>query len=242
VPVEGRLNRRVLTDTALAVVDDEGLEAVTIRKLAERHAVTPMALYRHFQDKDAILEALAERLLSDVAVPAPDRRAWHAQGEDLLAAFVVALRAHPNAAELVLNRILDSDSGLVVTERMLALLAEAGFGVDAAAETASQALCSVVTLVVGEPGRARVADPEAADDAIRAKKAALMTLSPQRYPRVVASADALAQCASEEEYYARGVRMIVAGIRGIHSALAAGASRHARSAATRRRSPSTPRR
>ncbi|MET7397152.1 TetR/AcrR family transcriptional regulator C-terminal domain-containing protein [Dactylosporangium sp. NPDC005572] len=215
----GRLSQEILAQTALALADDEGVESVTVRRLAQRHSVTPMALYRHFKDKDEIFDSLAERLLASVAIPAPDRRPWHEQTHDLLTAFVAALRPHPNAAGLILGRILDSNPGLVVAERMLVLLTEAGFGVEAAAETASQALCSVVTLVVTEPGRRRGADAEARDDAIRAKKATLTALSPRHYPHVVAAANALASCSSEEQYYARGIRMIVAGIRGIQAAL-----------------------
>lgn len=212
--MQAGLSRNALVQTALALADEAGLEAVTMRQLAEVHDVTPMALYRYFFDKDRILDALAEQLLTNVVIPEPTGRPWHEQVTDLLGAFVVSLRAHPNAAILVLSRVLQSESGLAVTDRMLALLAEGGFAVDVAAETASQALCSLVTLVVTEPGRALGGDVEAQDAEIRVKKATLSSLDPRRYGHVVAAADALARCASEEVYYERGIRMIVAGIRG----------------------------
>jgi AcrR family transcriptional regulator len=163
------LNQAILVSTALALADEEGLESVTIRRLAQHHRVTPMALYRHFRDKDEILDALAERLLADVKLPEPDQRPWHEQLSDLLSAFLAALRPHPNAAGLILTRILASDPGLAVAERALAILASAGLPVEQAAETASQALCSLVTLVITEPGHSHNPDPEARDDAIRAK-------------------------------------------------------------------------
>jgi TetR/AcrR family tetracycline transcriptional repressor len=213
IQLQTRLSRDVFVQTALALVDDEGLESVTTRRLAEFHGVTPMALYRYFNDKDAIFDALAERVLSDVSIPDADERPWHDQANDLLEAFVAALRAHPDAAILVLTRILWSDPGIAVTDRMLSLLIAAGFAVDAAAETASQALCSLVSVVVAEPGRASGNDVDAHDAAIRLQKVTLSALDPRRYPHVVAAADALTRCVDTERYYRRSVSTIVAGLR-----------------------------
>jgi AcrR family transcriptional regulator len=238
--VPTRLSRDLFIDTALTVADDEGLESVTIRRLADIHHVTPMALYRYFVDKDRIFDALAARLLENIVIPEPDKRPWHEQATDLLVAFIAGIREHPSAAILVLSRILASEAGLAVTERMLELLSDAGFEVDAAAETASQALCSIVTLVITEPGRGNGGDVDAQDAAIRLKRATLLSLDPRRYSHVVDAADALAQCASAEVYYQRGVRMIVAGIRGSQTALGKKSRRSSTSksanAATRRKS------
>jgi TetR/AcrR family tetracycline transcriptional repressor len=231
--VQTRLSRDVFVQTALALADDEGLESVTIRRLAEFHGVTPMALYRYFADKDRIFDALAERLLSDVSIPEPDERHWLEQVEALLAAFVVALRAHSNAAILVLSRILHSEAGLAVTDRMLALLIAGGVAVDAAAETASQALCSLVSVVITEPGRAIGGDVDAYDAAIRLQKARLSSLDPRRYPDVIAAADSLTRCTDAERYYQRGICMIVAGIGASPSMLDDTAGRTSKSAGTR---------
>jgi TetR/AcrR family transcriptional regulator, tetracycline repressor protein len=209
-----RLNRAELVATALAVVDAEGLDALTIRRVAQVHDVTPMALYRHFQDKDGLLDAIAERLLSDVRLKEPDDRPWEEQVRDLLSRFLEALRPHPNAAALVFDGVIATEPGLEVTERFLALMAAAGMSVERGADTASQALSSLVALVMTEPGRAYGADPEARDDAVRAKRAALLALSPRRYPHIVAAADALAACADRELYYGRGIDMIVTGMGG----------------------------
>ncbi len=233
------LSRDAFIDTALAVADDEGLDSVTIRRLADIHGVTPMALYRYFADKERIFDALAARLLDDVVIPEPDKRPWHEQVTDLLSAFIAGLREHPNAAILVLHRILESDAGRNVTERMLALLAEAGFAVNAAAETASQALCSLVTLVITEPGRRHGGDVEAQEAAIRGQRAALLSLDPRHYSHIVDAADALARCASEKVYYERGLRMIVAGIRGSHMALTDERSRSPKASGPPRRKSAT---
>lgn len=210
-----RLNRDDLITTALAVSDAEGLDAVTIRRVAQEHGVTPMALYRHFPDKEGLLDAVAERLFTDVRMPEPDDRPWDVQTEEVLRGLLASLRRHPNAVVLLLTRVIGSEPGLALTERVLSLLSDAGMSVEQTAETGFQVLNSLVTLVISEPGRTQGVDPEAREDHARAKRAYLLSLSPRRYPHVVAAADALAQCASEEVYYRRGIELIVTGLRGM---------------------------
>src|SRR5215204_12226 len=65
------LTRERLVQQALAVADAEGIDAVTIRRLATELGVTPMALYWHFKTKDDLLAGAADRVLEDVAVPPP---------------------------------------------------------------------------------------------------------------------------------------------------------------------------
>ena len=218
MPAQKRLNRDELVTTAMSVVDAEGLEAVTVRRVAQRHDVTPMALYRHFDDKDGLLDALAERVLDDVRLPAADDRPWHAQMDDLLTEFLAAMRPHPNAAPLLFDRILACESGLAITERALSLLAEAGMSVDEGAEHACKALNFLVTLVLTEPGRSDDTEPAVRDEMLRAKRARLLTLDPARYPHVVAAAAPLTDCPSADAYYRRGIELIVTGMRGMDTA------------------------
>lgn len=56
--------REEILDTALALADERGLEAVSMRALADRLGVTPMALYRHVDSKAALLDGLVGRLLA----------------------------------------------------------------------------------------------------------------------------------------------------------------------------------
>src|SRR5688500_6402102 len=100
-----------------------------------------MALYWHFKDKDRLLEGIAERLLSQVALP-PSRPGadWPERLSEMRAALLGVLRAHPAVADLVKMRVLLSESGLEIAEHTLGLLREAGFTAEQAAQLASQAL------------------------------------------------------------------------------------------------------
>ncbi|MFI1092995.1 TetR/AcrR family transcriptional regulator [Streptomyces sp. NPDC020917] len=214
MPAQRRLNRDELVATAMSVADAEGLDAVTVRRVAQQHDVTPMALYRHFADKDGLLEALAESVLDDVRPPAADDRAWHEQMHDLLTAFLAAMRPHPSTAPLLFDRMLACEPGLALTERALSLLGDAGMDLEQSAEAACQALNFLVTLVVTEPGRTRHPDPAVQDEQVRVRRARLLSLDPARYPHLVAAAEPLTECPSTDEYYGRGIDLIVTGMRG----------------------------
>src|SRR5215471_6929197 len=61
-----RLSKAAVIDRALAIGDAEGLDAVTIRRVANELGVTPMALYWHFRAKDQLLAGLAERVWGEI--------------------------------------------------------------------------------------------------------------------------------------------------------------------------------
>lgn len=67
----GTLNRDVIVKAAAAVIDAEGLPALTTSRLAGELGVRPMSLYAHFQDKDAILKAVADELFGRFEMPEP---------------------------------------------------------------------------------------------------------------------------------------------------------------------------
>jgi TetR/AcrR family transcriptional regulator, tetracycline repressor protein len=210
-----RLDPEKVVDSALAIADDEGPAAVSFRKLAAQHDVTPMALYRHFKDKDDLLAAIGDRILADVVLPKPNDERWDKQLHTLLTAFVTALRGHPRLADLTLPRILITEPGLALSERALELLVEGGFTVDDAAEVGRQAICSLISLVTTDPVAREVSDPEAREASLRRKRASLGALSPERYPLITSAAGALICPESRDRYYEIGLDLVVAGIRGI---------------------------
>jgi TetR/AcrR family tetracycline transcriptional repressor len=189
---------------------------VTIRRLAQEQGVTPMAMYWHFNDKDSLLDGVAESLVAAVKLPEPSDAPWDEQLYDILVAFLEAIRPHPAVAELALRRILVCEPGLALAEQALGLLRAAGLRADRAAEAGSFVLCAVITLVTSQPGRPwTVQDGEAREQMYRQKKATLESLSPARYPNVVASAPALVGCPDADTYYQLNLKLLVQGIKGI---------------------------
>ncbi|PRY39443.1 TetR/AcrR family transcriptional regulator C-terminal domain-containing protein [Umezawaea tangerina] len=208
-----RLSREAIVGRAVELADAEGLAAVTIRRLAQENAVTPMAMYWHFDDKDSLLDAMAEHLIASVDVPEPTDGPWDGQLRAILAALLAALRPHPAVAGLASARVLATEPGLRLAERVLELLGRAGLDTRRAAEAAMFLVSSVIALVTAAPADRR--GPEDEEDAVRQRKARLQALPPSRYPHVVAAAPELANCFDRDGYFDDNLDLLVRGVHGI---------------------------
>jgi AcrR family transcriptional regulator len=124
--VPHRLNERRIAEAALDLVDAEGVEGLTMRKLAQALGVAPMSLYTYVPDRDAVLEALTQLVLSEVEVPAEDLE-WQEQVRQIMRSIRRAGLRHPHAAPLINRfppRTLDA---LAFVEAGFRALRKAGF-------------------------------------------------------------------------------------------------------------------
>ncbi|HEY7049051.1 MAG TPA: TetR/AcrR family transcriptional regulator C-terminal domain-containing protein [Jatrophihabitantaceae bacterium] len=209
------LNRDAVVDRALAIADVEGLDAVTIRRLATEFGVTPMALYWHVSNKDELLAAMGDRLFADIDVDAlVSTGPWQQQLRRITAALVRALRAHPAAAMLGAQRVLFSETGCELAERVLQLLVKAGFGIGTACDIASYAMQTAVMLVAQRPGEP-TSPADERDAVTTAKREAIAQLPRDRFPLLVESAEALTSTDDEDAYYRFGIDLFIAGVEGI---------------------------
>ena len=216
--VKEPLTRERIVDAAIALADAEGLESVTIRRLAQDQGVTPMALYWHFKDKDRLFDGVVERLSASIDLARAERasdRPWAEHLRVLLGELLVVLRAHPALVGLVPGRIMLSDAGLDVAEQVLAVLKKGGFTAEQGAQISMLALNSMIQLVSNEPGLLVGQAGEDRKQRLRTKKAALQSLSPDRHPLVVEAAHWFVECNSASAYFDLGLELFIAGVRDI---------------------------
>src|SRR5919197_1628401 len=101
-PTRPRLDRRQILSAALALVDREGLDALSLRRLGAELGADPMAIYRHVDGKDGLEEGLAELLWGEVARPEPNENPLDALRR-LARSLRDLFRRHPAAAPLILR-------------------------------------------------------------------------------------------------------------------------------------------
>ena len=143
-----RLSKSAVVDRALKLADADGLDTLTIRKLAQDLGVTPMALYWHFRSKEDLLEGVAERVWSEIDVSVDPSVPWWAQLQGGLESLIRVLRAHPAAPQLVLAHEKQNEAALRATEAALEILMGAGFDALHATEIARSTLWSGIMLVM----------------------------------------------------------------------------------------------
>jgi AcrR family transcriptional regulator len=127
VKAQGPLTTERVVDAALRIADADGIDGVSLRRLASTLGVTPMAIYRHVRDKGHLLDLMADRLLIELDPASPESSSWQEALRRVAASMLAVVQAHP-AAPFLLSRPFVSPSALRVTETMLAILDRAGFG------------------------------------------------------------------------------------------------------------------
>lgn len=120
------LQRDRIVQRALELADEEGLDAVSFRRLAADFGVTPMALYRHVADRDDLLAAMNDVVLAEIEVPEQADDDWVRALRDVLRSSVTAYTRHPAARRLSYLGLW-SPGSLALTERLVRLLTDAGF-------------------------------------------------------------------------------------------------------------------
>lgn len=94
------LSERRIAEAALRLVDAEGVDGLSMRKLAQSLGTAPMSLYTYFADREAVLEAVAQLLLAEVAVPDEDLD-WRDTIRRIMRSIREVGLRHPHAAPLI---------------------------------------------------------------------------------------------------------------------------------------------
>ena len=134
---DGQISRSLILHTALGIIDRDGVEGLSIRRLSDAVGRDPTVLYRHVPNKAALLDGVAELVLAQLTVDTADPD-WAAQLRTVAHDFRRLALAHPNVVPLLVTRPLATPLGqrppgmLRPLEDVLTLLTFAGFsGVDA---------------------------------------------------------------------------------------------------------------
>jgi AcrR family transcriptional regulator len=209
-----RLTRGAVVDRAMQLADSAGLDALTIRKLAQELGVTPMALYWHFRSKDELLEGLAERVWSEIDVDVDHAAPWSDQLRGMLESLLRVLRAHPAGPALLLHSEKQNEYFLRATETTLDVLRNAGFDPRYASEIARSTLWTGIALVMGEAGITSL-DADDRTELQRRKQVVFATLPTVRYPRLVECAAPMTACDDPDFHYELGVDVFIAGVQAM---------------------------
>ncbi|WP_084965154.1 TetR/AcrR family transcriptional regulator [Thermoactinospora rubra] len=212
----GKLTAEAIVERALEIGDTEGLEAVTIRRLATDLGVTPMALYWHFKNKDQLTAGMAEHLVSSFAPKPADDRPWKEQLRDLTTGLIRTLRRHP-CARGVLEQIDPAEvpGFLLVWDHALGLARQAGFGVEECCLIGRYLLQSAIAIADAPVHLRSGRSPEEIEELHRRKRLALQSLPPARYPNLVELADPMSRTFDEGFYDTFGVDLVLAGIEAL---------------------------
>ncbi len=195
------LSRPRVLEAALALLDREGLEAISMRRVGEALGVEAMSLYRYVPSKAALLDGLYEAVLSELPEPSPAKSASGVLAERARA-LRAAFRQHPHALPLFASRPAVTRASIAHVEFVLDALHRSGFSAKDALRILQVTFAFVLGHALGSYS------PRRADEASHPDYA---SLGEDSFPQVRAAARALAHHDPEEEFEF-GLAALLAGL------------------------------
>ncbi|MEU8585113.1 TetR/AcrR family transcriptional regulator [Streptomyces abikoensis] len=123
-PAKAPLSRDIIVRTGLEILDRDGLDALTMRRVAKELDTGPASLYVYVANRDDLMAAMLDEALTQV--PLTSQGTWREQLQALATAAIEAMSRHEGLAAVALGAIPTSDNALLVLDRMLTLLKQAG--------------------------------------------------------------------------------------------------------------------
>jgi AcrR family transcriptional regulator len=169
-----RLSRDEVVRAALELIEEAGIEALSMRVLGRRLGVEGMSLYTYVAGKDELLDAVAVEVLSGLELP-PAHGDWETRIRAAVSAWADMKRRHPRAFPLVYRPRLPTDRVGLTTELILDALRSGGFDEAGTALAYQTLVCFLDGALLGWPPESYRAD-EAWRDAVG-------RIDTERFPR-----------------------------------------------------------
>lgn len=212
-PAKSALSRDAIVEAALAITREEGIDAVSMRRIAQALDTGPASLYVYVANRDELLELLFDAAIGPIETEPVDPARWREQlkalGHRMLRMMV---EDYPGIAILAMTHIPVGDNALRVTESVLALL-KAGGASDQAAAYAADLFSMYVTAIAYEQSlyATRCSDPGHELDEVEKIARRFATLDAARFPTMAALAPAMTR-GDGDERFELGMDVLINGL------------------------------
>ncbi len=199
-----RLTREQIARLALELIDRDGLEALTMQRLAERAGVGTMTLYGYFRSKDELLQAVVDQAVRPAERPRRDG-SWQEQMRSLVHTAHRTLSRHPALVQIRFRQPILRPDALRFGQRVVGILRQAGFD---DRESAS-AFRLIFTYTFGFAG---LSPASSAQQAREQAASAAAALPPERFPNLTATAAHWSHTMAGEDEFDYGLDRIIDGL------------------------------
>jgi len=203
MPPKPKFARVQLQAAALALVDEQGLAALSMRTLAGALGTGPMTLYNYVKDRDDLDALVVEAVRAEISRPRP-RGDWQHDVRAIVEATWRTVRRHPNVIPLILTRRTLHETTLDWAEGLLDALALSG-------RSGTELLIAFRTVSGFVMGLAQAQLAGPLSIATDPDVARAQALPPERYPRLIEIAKAATKLGADREFRA-GLDIVMAGL------------------------------
>ncbi|MFF4344516.1 TetR/AcrR family transcriptional regulator [Kitasatospora sp. NPDC001540] len=196
------LSRSLIVETAVRVLDAEGLSGVTMRRVAQELGTGPASLYAHVSNKEELFELVLERVVSEIRLPPrPEPERWKEQITEVCFEAQRVLTSHRDVSLVSLGSIPLGESQLAITEFLLDLLLQVGLP----PQVAAWALDGLGQLIDTDAYEAsvyaeRIARGTDIHEYFGQLRTFLLALPADRFPKLQGMADTMVTGDGDERY------------------------------------------
>jgi TetR/AcrR family tetracycline transcriptional repressor len=206
-----RLTRERVVAEALAVIAQDGAQALTMRSLAARLGVVPGALYHHVGNKQQLQDLVLDGVLAEVDFHTDPSLAWSEQLKILATRLRQVLEAHPGVAGILKTRDPLGPHSLALAEAFLGPLQAAGFADREAGLAFFLLVDYTIGFAVSSPATS-VNEQRVRDTAIRTQLHEFFrSLPPDRFPALVALGEHV-WVDNRDQRFTAGLQVLVDGL------------------------------
>jgi AcrR family transcriptional regulator len=185
------LTQDAIVEKALEVLDAEGLDGLSMRRLAEQFDTGPASLYWHVGSKDGLLDLLLDRVIGEIEVPEPDPQRWREQLKEVAHTIRATILRHRDIVRISIGRIPMGPNALRHSESVLAIMRAGGVPDRLAVLGHHLLLAAINGFTMDETGEPPADQPSLEEGAEMARDY-LAALPPDDFPNLVALADQFA--------------------------------------------------
>jgi AcrR family transcriptional regulator len=207
------LSRTAIVDAAITVLDAEGLDAVTMRRVADELGTGPASLYAHVADKHEMVAAVLDRIATEIPLPDPiDPRRWQDQLRTLIRDSRDTFSRHKDIARASLGNIPTGEGALPVMNAMVGVLLAGGVSAAVAALSVDiLALYATASSYEDSLETFPKDDPQWSEQFHAELKAFFGSLPADRFPHLVALAEPLTT-GDGDHRFEFGLDLLIRGI------------------------------
>ena len=199
----GTLTRELIVDSAVELIDGEGIEAISMPKLAKHLGVGVMSLYTHVDSKDDLLDAVAQQVLA--SLPAPSGEDWQTRLACHFRDLRTALVRHPGLGTVLATKNVAVPAVFALLEGRLSDLTGSGVSDEEAVHLYYDLLVYTLGFVAWEQPRTRAVTRR---EYAKRWRAAVDRLDEADHPTIHRAVDALTTVASDQQFEG-GLRRII---------------------------------
>ncbi|MBO2453997.1 TetR/AcrR family transcriptional regulator [Actinomadura barringtoniae] len=125
-PARQPLSQDLIVETAIRVLDAEGLDAVSMRRVAQELNTGPASLYAHVSNKEELLDLMLDQIVAEVELVEPDPERWQEQVKEVMRSAQRVYAAHRDIARASLGTVPTGPNALRIAENQLAIMRVGG--------------------------------------------------------------------------------------------------------------------